>query len=336
MIILHQQNIFTEITYQKEEEFENDIVKQAPKLFGEKTVYIDAKKKIGTRAIGNTIPDGYLFDFRDKKNPEFYVVEVELSKHDFYRHIFPQITKFFGFFKNPKSQADLIEKIHAQISEDTELSNQFRKHIGDKELFKFCKDTIENSHNVLLIIDRLKKELPDIIDIYTDTWGKMLKVMEIKKCVYKKEELFIIEPEFADLEDSTIHNFDSEEEVIITEAFHMEGVEEKTKELYYELKTQLKGRYPELIFNPKKYYIGIRDRKNIAFVKFRKKKLSIVVLQPYDSVIEKINKNKVRELSESVQRYWNGSSCEVQLENNAILNVLVELILECANKDEID
>ena len=30
----------------------------------------------------------------DKENPEFYIVEVELSKHDFYGHIFPQFTSF--------------------------------------------------------------------------------------------------------------------------------------------------------------------------------------------------------------------------------------------------
>lgn len=334
MIILHQQKLFKEFTYKKEDDFEKDIVKQATLLFGNKTVYIDAKKKIGTRAIGNTIPDGYLFDFRDKKNPEFYIIEVELSKHDFYRHIFPQITKFFGFFKNTKSQADFIEKIHTLISEDKELVAQFRKQIGDKELFKFCKDTIENSHNVLLIIDRLKKELPDIIDIYKDTWGKMLKVMEIKKCKYKEEELFIVEPEFADLEDSTIQTFDSEDEVVITEEFHMEGVEEKTKQLYHQLKSQLLKESPNLIFNPKKYYIGIRDSKNISFIKFRKKKLSIVILQPYNKVIDMITKSKVRELSESVQRFWNiKENCEIQLENNSIMEPLVNLIIDSTNQD---
>jgi len=334
MILLQKEKLFREFSYTKEEDFEKDIVKQAPLLFGSKSVYIDAKKKIGARAIGNTIPDGYLFDFRDKKNPEFYIIEVELSTHDFYRHIFPQITKFFGFFKNSKSQADLIEKIYRQVVEDEDLIAQFRKHIGDKELFKFCKDTIENSHNVLLIIDRLKKELPDIIDIYTDTWGKMLKVMEVKKCFYKTEELFMVEPEFNDLEDSTIHAFDSEEEVIITEGFHMQGVEEKTKVLYALLKEQLLRLQPDLIFNPKKYYIGIRDSKNIAFVKFRKKKLSIVILKPYEEVIEKIPKSKVRELSESVQRYWNGTSCEVQMENDAIMSTVVSFILDSCNTKE--
>ncbi len=332
MVILHKQKLFNEFTYSKEEHFEKDIVKHASFLFGNKTVYIDAKKKIGARAIGNTIPDGYLFDFRDKKNPEFYIVEVELSKHDFYRHIFPQITKFFGFFKNTKSQADFIEKIHTQISEDKELIEQFRKHIGDKELFKFCKDTIENSHNVLLVIDRLKKELPDIIDIYTDTWGKMLKVMEIKKCKFKDEELFIVEPEFADLEDSTIQTFDSDEEAIITEEFHTEYVEEKTKLLYQQLKSKLLQELPNLIFNPKKYYVGVRDSKNISFIKFRKKKLSIVVLQPYDKVAETINKSKVRRLSNSVQRYWNiKENCEIQLENDSILESVVSFIVDSAN-----
>jgi hypothetical protein len=47
------------------------------------------KKKIDNNSFGGVIPDGFLFDFLDKKNPEFYHVEVELAKHSFFGHIFP-------------------------------------------------------------------------------------------------------------------------------------------------------------------------------------------------------------------------------------------------------
>ena len=74
---------------------------------------MDVKKKIDNNFLGGVIPDGFLLDFSDKKNPEFYLVEVELVKHSFFNHIFPQITKFFAFFKNPNSQGKLIEKLYA-------------------------------------------------------------------------------------------------------------------------------------------------------------------------------------------------------------------------------
>ncbi|GAH96596.1 unnamed protein product, partial [marine sediment metagenome] len=121
--------------------------------FWEKAIYINIKNKIESKSLGKAIPDGILFNLADIDNPEFYLVEIELFKHDFYNHIFPQITKFFAFFNNPKSQGELIERIFSIINIDNELREEFKKYIGRKEIFKFIKDTIENSQNILLIID---------------------------------------------------------------------------------------------------------------------------------------------------------------------------------------
>jgi uncharacterized membrane protein len=76
-----------------------------------------------------------------------------LASHDFFRHIFPQITKFFAFFKNRKSQSELIKKIYSEIDNNVALKKQFKKYLGEKEIFKFVNDTIENSQNILIIID---------------------------------------------------------------------------------------------------------------------------------------------------------------------------------------
>src|SRR5690606_29129136 len=150
-------------------------------FFGSKSIYFDAKRKIESKSLGGSIPDGILFDLSDVDNPEFYLIENELSSHDFFNHIFPQITKFFAFYKNRKSQSDLVEKIFSIINTDAVLKQSFKTYLGEMEIFKFVKDTIENSQNILLIIDDDMNQLPEIIDTYTDTWGKMVKVMIIKK-----------------------------------------------------------------------------------------------------------------------------------------------------------
>ena len=95
---------FEETEFKTEADFENIVKENSKKLFGEKTIYFEIKSKVDTKALGATIPDGFLFDFKDAENPEFYMVEVELARHDFYKHMFPQITKFFAFFKNSKSR----------------------------------------------------------------------------------------------------------------------------------------------------------------------------------------------------------------------------------------
>jgi len=100
MVLFYNGKRFVEYEFEKEADFEKEISENFKLFFGQDSIFIDAKKKIETKSLGNSIPDGFLFDLSDKDNPEFYLVEVELAKHDFFNHIFPQITKFFGFFKN--------------------------------------------------------------------------------------------------------------------------------------------------------------------------------------------------------------------------------------------
>lgn len=121
--------------------------------------------------------------FFKQKNPEFYLIEVELATHSFFGHIFPQITKFFAFFKNTSSQSKLVEKLYSIFEADEELKKELKSKIGKKEIFKFIKDIIENSQNILLIIDEEKKELPEITETYTDTWGKMVKLTILKEYI---------------------------------------------------------------------------------------------------------------------------------------------------------
>jgi hypothetical protein len=90
--------------------------------------------------------------------------EVELAKHDFYKHIFPQITKFFAFFKNSGSRNNLIDKLFQLIKSNQKLEEDFKNYLGKKEVYKALKDTIESSQNILLVIDDPKPELPAIFE----------------------------------------------------------------------------------------------------------------------------------------------------------------------------
>lgn len=184
MLLFNENKKYYEFAYPKEEDIERDVIQNSQLFFGDKSLFIDAKRKIDSKFIGATIPDGFLFDFSEPDNPEFYIVEVELSSHDFYKHIFPQITKFFAFFKNQQSHSELIDKLFSTINSDNNLKREFKKNIGEKEIYKSIKDIVENSQNILLVIDDEKDELPEIIDTYTDTWGKMVKLIILKKILF--------------------------------------------------------------------------------------------------------------------------------------------------------
>jgi len=162
-----------------------------------------------------------------------------LVKHSFFNHIFPQITKFFAFFKNPASQGKLIEKLYAIFENDEELRKELKSKIGKKEIFKFIKDTIENSQNILLIIDGEKKELPEITETYTDTWGKIVKVAilkEYRKDSGKENPIFTLSPDFENIENIDIVSGNQDEQKdkksVYTEQFHLEDINEDTLATY--------------------------------------------------------------------------------------------------------
>lgn len=243
-----------------EEEFEKLVSDNSKIFFGDKTIYIDAKKKIETKALGGSIPDGFLFDFSDSDNPEFYLIEVELASHDFYKHIFPQITKFFAFFKNNKSQKDLIEKIYSIASTDDSIKKEFRKFLGEKEIFKFINDTIEGSQNILLIIDGDKSELPEIVDTYTDTWGKIVKTIKINIFKNNNDLIFSMTPDFLRAYYESVARFCENEIRPILNWIIGLIIKERRGDIYKALQGNIDNLDWEIEFNP----LWIEDTKEKA------------------------------------------------------------------------
>lgn len=322
MTILQSNKRFIEFQFKLEDDFEELIREQSKTLFGKDTIFIYTKKKLKGVALGSTIPDGFLFDLTDLENPEFYLVEVELRKHDFYKHIFPQITKFFGFFRSSASQNDLVEKLFSIINADATLRGEFKKVLGDKEIYKFLRDICEESQNILLVIDGDKIELPEIIDTYTDTWGKLVKILKVKKFTNENESLISVEPDFVDIQYAPDAEVETELEIadestkpIYSEEYHLDGVSDSTKQSYLLIKEHVAKNYPNAAFNPQKYYIGIRTDKNLAYLKLQKKKRRVVVMLPEDEVRKLMPHHVVKQLSLGVQGFYNGPCCAVMFEN---------------------
>uniref|UniRef100_A0A7V3NVG7 DUF5655 domain-containing protein n=1 Tax=candidate division WOR-3 bacterium TaxID=2052148 RepID=A0A7V3NVG7_UNCW3 len=335
MLLFYNGKQFVEYEFQKEADFEMEIAAYSKLFFGRDSIFIDAKKKIETKSLGNSIPDGFLFDLSDKDNPEFYLVEVELSKHDFFNHIFPQITKFFGFFKNTTNQSDLVEKMFAVITNDGELKKEFKRHLGDREIYKFLKDTIENSQNILLILDGDKSELPEITETYSDTWGKMVKQLIIKKYTNSVDTIFTMNPDFesieyVDVEDESKKESEKKE---YSEEYHLDGISEVIKKVYVQLKNELLVYDSSLFFNPQKYYISIIKDRNLAFFKIRKKKITLVVMLPEDDVRDMISHHSIKHLSDPVQRFYNGPCCAIIIEDDLYLSEISNVLKKIISKN---
>lgn len=94
--------------YDSEADLEAAILQVAPALFGAGRIYLDVKKRIGTRGGPQNIPDGYLLDLSGRQ-PRLYVVENELAAHDPLRHIAVQILQFsLSFESEPRTVKTIL------------------------------------------------------------------------------------------------------------------------------------------------------------------------------------------------------------------------------------
>ena len=106
--ILIKNKIFNCYEYKTEDEFEKKIVENSDNIFGDKTIYLDIKKRVGKTIL--SIPDGYLIDYTFPNTPSLYLIENELSSHSTFRHIAPQILKFAQSYMQFKRELKLILK----------------------------------------------------------------------------------------------------------------------------------------------------------------------------------------------------------------------------------
>ena len=144
-------------------------------------------------------------------------------------------------------------------------------------------------------------------------------------------------PEFENIDYSYVNKEDEKNPLntVYTEEGLIEKINEDIKKIYFEIKKNLLQYRDSIMFNPKKYYISIINERNIAFFTFNKSKIHLIVKMDENLVKEKIVNHEVKHLSESVQKFWNGTSCEIEITSinnlDEIINLLKELISSVSN-----
>jgi hypothetical protein len=153
--------------YNTEKEFEQIIVQQAPHIFGDSSIYIDIKKRIGDSII--TIPDGYLIDFSFEAEPRLYIIENELSSHDPYKHIGSQLLKFAISYKasGRKIKSFLLEHLIAN-EQALKQAEQGLKKAGYRNIDDFLESIIfEKPVAAIVVIDQTTPELENVLSQLT-------------------------------------------------------------------------------------------------------------------------------------------------------------------------
>lgn len=161
--ILFQEKDFIIHEYNLEKEFEETIVNVAEHLFGDQSVYIDIKKRIGESII--TIPDGYLIDFSFAKEPRLYIIENELASHDPYKHIGSQLLKFAISYKasGRKIKAFLLDHLMSSPPFLKKIESGL-KGAGYRNIDDFLESIIfEKPVAAIVVIDIVTPELENVL-----------------------------------------------------------------------------------------------------------------------------------------------------------------------------
>ncbi len=291
-------------------------------LFGENIVLVD-----DTKSTNEYFPNVFLFDFNEQEKPRMYIIEINFSD-DSLGLLYARVTHFIASLKNRNYQNDFLAELLKLIDADKQKKNELQARLREEQdISKLLSEMLANKPAILLVRDNENVVLNLMQAVYIETWGKMVRQIMIKKYYCGNDKIFSAKPDFADI----WKNEKSRKTEIVksTEEDHLKACSEIARNIYNEIKTALLKADNSIEFNAKKIYISVRKNKNLAFFHLRKK-ISLVVMCPEEDVRKQIKYHEIKSLPASVQKFWNGASCTIVIENSAniaeVINLLKKMI----------
>jgi predicted transport protein len=307
-----------EIKFKSEKELEQLVLINSKTFFGENALFFKDKNEVRDERF----PDKFLLDFSNPEKPRIYLIEVILPEQRFGQY-FVRITHFFALLRDKNNHEELLRKLCEIINANKELRKELITLIPKEvENPVFLSSLLINRPLVLLISSEEQSELPLLVETYTETWGKMLKTLIIRKYSDEGKEVYPTTPAFADLLKSDKRKPEVEKS---TEEDHLNSVPENIRDVYTEIKAALLKADSSIEFNPKKHYVSLRKGKNLAFFHLHKK-ISLVVMNPEEETRKLIQYHQIKTLPASVQKFWNGNCCTVIIENRDKLYEIITLL----------
>jgi hypothetical protein len=157
---------FEDDPFELEKDLEDAILQVSASLFGRNRIYLDAKRRIGSRGRTRNIPDGYLLDLASVRQPKLYVVENELAKHEPLRHIAVQILEFsLSFEATPHLVKDIVKEALRLQPEALSQCDEYATKHGFENVDYLLERMIFGSDkfNALVVIDELDADLETVL-----------------------------------------------------------------------------------------------------------------------------------------------------------------------------
>lgn len=316
-----------EKNFRSAKELEELVLGNSKTLFGQHTFLVTFEKKDGALFGNDFVPSGFMLDVGNPAKPRVYILDIMLAKQSFFGYVFPRITKFFSLLKSEEN----IEKLCELIGKDKEFKKVLQVNVESGDTLTYLKNAITGKPIILLVMDSEMKEMPEVMETYSETWQRV-KLILLQKYASNGNTFLTMHSPF-NLANRVNHKERViREKITYTEERHLERTSDDMRAVYAKLKSDIQKIDAEVKFNPQKYYISLHKNRNLAFFHFKRKKISIVVMTTDKDARKVVIHHKVKTLAASVQKFWNGSSCAVDIENvkhlNEITSLLKKLIAE--------
>lgn len=104
-----------------------------------------------------TIPDGIVIDF---ENERWFIIEVELAKHDIWKHVTPQLVKFLVALQNDKNRQSSCKIALARLKTAPDLVKAMRDayKMTDLEIAESLHGILERQPQIDIPIDSTGNE----------------------------------------------------------------------------------------------------------------------------------------------------------------------------------
>ena len=155
--------VFRPYAYENESEFEADVVKLAEQIFGQSSIYVDIKKRLGNDIV--TIPDGYLIDVTEPDSPKLFIIENEIVSHDPFKHIGIQMLKFVTSFD--EAQRKIRTFLMDNIRKHQKLQGRLEtacKQSSSPNIDHYLDRAVYSDFKGLVVIDEARPELYRVLE----------------------------------------------------------------------------------------------------------------------------------------------------------------------------
>jgi hypothetical protein len=168
--------IFIKDDFSDESEIETVVIENADYIFGPSSIFMP-KALIKTTGGVGTIPDGFVVDLAAKK---WFIVEAELSQHNLWTHIAPQIAKQLTASVEPNTRSAIANMVIRKATSDQAVMEKFAaENIAPIHIHQLITQILQTAPVIGIPIDEVSADLK----VWATGIRAEVKLWEINKYV---------------------------------------------------------------------------------------------------------------------------------------------------------